>query len=109
MDQPSSPSPCDRPAKKQCRVSQGPEDENKLQSHPQQSSNGTIIEPEVPVRTRGSLAAEFMKLLHYNDSLHQPSNCSKCTFACGNATSSNLPKRYDSRKSSDSFKSQMSG
>ncbi|KAJ5035199.1 hypothetical protein NUH16_005029 [Penicillium rubens] len=72
MDQPTSPSPCDRPAKRQCLVSHDPEDENKLQSHPQQSSNGTIIEPEVPVRTPGFLAAEFMKLLHYNDALATP-------------------------------------
>ncbi|KAK9846869.1 hypothetical protein MYU51_000101 [Penicillium brevicompactum] len=31
--------------------------------------NGAAIEAEVPVRTRGSLTAEFMKLLHYNDAL----------------------------------------
>ncbi|CAG7936644.1 unnamed protein product [Penicillium nalgiovense] len=72
MDHPTSSSPCDRPAKRQCRVSHDPEDDNKLQNHPQQSSNGTIIEPEVPVHTPGSLAAEFMKLLNYNDALATP-------------------------------------
>ncbi|KAJ9473810.1 hypothetical protein VN97_g13266, partial [Penicillium thymicola] len=72
MDHPTSPCPCGRPAKRQCRVSHDPEDENELQSHPQQSSNGTIIEPEVPVRTPGALTAEFMKLLHYNDALATP-------------------------------------
>ncbi|KAJ5033230.1 hypothetical protein NUH16_003146 [Penicillium rubens] len=69
MDHSTSPSPCDRPAKRQCRISHDPEDEKKLQSHPQQSPNSTIIEPELPVRTRGSLAAEFVKLLHHNDAL----------------------------------------
>ncbi|KAJ9481158.1 hypothetical protein VN97_g12342 [Penicillium thymicola] len=73
MDHPTLPSPCDRPAKRQCRVSHNPEDENKLQNHQQQSSNGTIIEPEVPVHTPGSLASEFMKLLHYKDALATPS------------------------------------
>ncbi|KAJ5382088.1 uncharacterized protein N7496_004516 [Penicillium cataractarum] len=72
MDHPFSPSPCDRPAKRQCLVSHDPEDENKLQSHPQQSSNGTINVLEVPVRTPGSLTAEFMKLLHHNDALATP-------------------------------------
>ncbi|KAI3283422.1 hypothetical protein DTO002I6_9578 [Penicillium roqueforti] len=69
MDHPTSPCPCDRPAKRQCRVSHDLEDENELQSHLQQSSNGTIIEPEVLVRTPGSLTAEFMKLLYHNDAL----------------------------------------
>ncbi|CAG7961236.1 unnamed protein product [Penicillium salamii] len=72
MDQPTSPSSCDRSAKKQCRASQEPKDKNKLQSHPQQSSDAATIETEVPVRTPGSLAAEFMKLLHYNDALATP-------------------------------------
>ncbi|KAI2694708.1 hypothetical protein CBS147372_9624 [Penicillium roqueforti] len=72
MDHPTSPCPCDRPAKRQCRVSHDPEDENELQSHPQQSSNSTIIKPEVLVRTPGSLTAEFMKLLHHNDALATP-------------------------------------
>ncbi|CAG7978203.1 unnamed protein product [Penicillium salamii] len=56
-----------------CRVSHDPEDENKLQTHPRKSSNGVTIETEVPVRTPGSLTAEFMKLLHYNDALATPS------------------------------------
>ncbi|KAK9847187.1 hypothetical protein MYU51_020351 [Penicillium brevicompactum] len=72
MDQPTSSSTCDRPAKRQCRVSQDPKDENKLQSHLQQSSDAATIEAEVPVRTPGSLAAEFTKLLHYNDALATP-------------------------------------
>ncbi|KAJ5871106.1 uncharacterized protein N7529_003459, partial [Penicillium soppii] len=47
IDQPTSPSLCDRPAKRQCRASQDPKDENKLQSHPQQSSDAATIEAEV--------------------------------------------------------------
>ncbi|CAG8103389.1 unnamed protein product [Penicillium salamii] len=69
MDHLTSPCPCDRPAKRQCRVSHDPEDENNLQSHPEQSSDSAAIEAEVPVPTPGSLTAEFMKLLHYNDAL----------------------------------------
>ncbi|CAP87137.1 hypothetical protein PCH_Pc24g02290 [Penicillium rubens Wisconsin 54-1255] len=69
MDHPTSPSPIDQPAKRQCRVSHAPEDEPKLENHPQQGSNGTTIEPKVPVRTRGTLTAEFMKVVHLNDSL----------------------------------------
>ncbi|CAG8155264.1 unnamed protein product [Penicillium nalgiovense] len=72
MDQPTSPSPCDRPAKRQCRVFQDPEYESKVQIVPEQSSNGATIETEVPVRTHGSLTVEFMKLLHYNDALATP-------------------------------------
>ncbi|OQE66351.1 hypothetical protein PENNAL_c0189G10383 [Penicillium nalgiovense] len=72
MDHPTSPCPCDRPAKRQCRVSHDPEDENELQSHPQQSSDSAAIEAEVPVPTPGSLTAEFMKLLHHNDALATP-------------------------------------
>ncbi|CAG8016238.1 unnamed protein product [Penicillium salamii] len=72
MDHPTSPSPCDRPAKRQRLISHDAEDENKAQSHQQQSSDGAAIEAEVPVRTRGSLTAEFMKLLHYNDTLGAP-------------------------------------
>ncbi|CAG7955175.1 unnamed protein product [Penicillium salamii] len=86
MDHPTSPSPCDRPAKRQCRVSLDPEDENKLQSHPQQSSDGATIEAEVPVRTPGSLTAEFMKLLHYNNALATPAlkllNLYFCLWEC---------------------------
>jgi hypothetical protein len=37
----------DRPAKRKRRVSQDLEDEIKLQSHPQQSSDGATIEAEV--------------------------------------------------------------
>jgi hypothetical protein len=47
MDHPISPSPIDRPAKRQRRVSQAPEDEPKLENHPQQAPNGTTIEPKV--------------------------------------------------------------
>ncbi|KAJ5471566.1 hypothetical protein N7530_008923 [Penicillium desertorum] len=72
MDSPTSPSPIDRPAKRQCRVSQAPEDEPKLENHPQQAPNGTTIEPKVPVRTRGTLMAEFMKVVNLNDYLATP-------------------------------------
>ncbi|OQE07153.1 hypothetical protein PENFLA_c177G00910 [Penicillium flavigenum] len=72
MDRPTSPSPIDRPAKRQCRVSQAPEDEPKLENHPQQSSDGITIEPNIPVRTRGTLTAEFMKVVHLNGSLATP-------------------------------------
>ncbi|CAG8274742.1 unnamed protein product, partial [Penicillium olsonii] len=72
MDQPTAPSPCERPAKRQCRSAHDPEDENKVHSHPQQSSDAATIEAEVSVRKPGSLAAEFMKLLNYNDALATP-------------------------------------
>ncbi|KAI1828822.1 hypothetical protein DTO027I6_10248 [Penicillium roqueforti] len=72
MDHPTSPSPIDRPAKRQCRVSQAPEDGPRLQTHPQQTSNSTTIEPKIPVRTRGTLTAEFMKVINLNDSLATP-------------------------------------
>ncbi|KAK4867812.1 hypothetical protein LT330_007471 [Penicillium expansum] len=72
IDQPTSPSSRDRPAKRQCRVSHDAEDKNKAQSHQQQSSDGISIEAEVLVRIRGSLAAEFMKPLNYNDALATP-------------------------------------
>ncbi|CAG7950267.1 unnamed protein product [Penicillium salamii] len=72
MDHRTSPSPCDRPAKRLCRSSHDPEDYSNLQSHHQQFANPVAIEFEVPVRTRRSLAAEFMKLLHYNDALATP-------------------------------------
>ncbi|CAG7997781.1 unnamed protein product [Penicillium salamii] len=72
MDHPMSPSPCDRPVKRQRRVSHDAEYENEAQSHQQQSSGSAAIEAEVPVRTRGSLTAEFMKLLHNNDALATP-------------------------------------
>ncbi|OQE65465.1 hypothetical protein PENNAL_c0205G07675 [Penicillium nalgiovense] len=72
MDHPTSPSLIDRPAKRQCRVSQAPKDEPKLENHSQQSSDGITIEPKIPVRTCGTLAAEFMKVVHLNDSLATP-------------------------------------
>ncbi|CAI7611406.1 unnamed protein product [Penicillium viridicatum] len=49
MDHPTSPSPIDRPAKRQCRVSQAPEDKPKLENLPQQVTNGTTIEPKIPI------------------------------------------------------------
>ncbi|CAG8179910.1 unnamed protein product [Penicillium nalgiovense] len=74
LDDQNGPShfPIDRPVKRQCRVSQAPEDESKLENHPQQASNGTTIEPKVPVRTRGTLMAEFIKVVNLNDSLATP-------------------------------------
>ncbi|CAG8021435.1 unnamed protein product [Penicillium salamii] len=72
MDHPTSPSPSDRPAKRQRRVSHDAEYENKAQSHIQHSSDGATNKAEVPVRTRGSLTAEFMKLINYNDALATP-------------------------------------
>ncbi|CDM32832.1 hypothetical protein PROQFM164_S02g002983 [Penicillium roqueforti FM164] len=56
MDHPTSPSPIDRPAKRQCR----------------QVTNGTTIEPKIPARIRGTLTAEFMKVVNLNDSLAIP-------------------------------------
>ncbi|KAJ5202993.1 hypothetical protein N7449_005072, partial [Penicillium cf. viridicatum] len=101
---PTSPSPIDRPAKRQYRVSQAPEDEPKLENHPEQASNGTTIEPKIPVRIRGTLTAEFIKVVNLNNSL--------VTLVLKlldlNTTSSNRPRKYDSRRSSDSFKRQMS-
>ncbi|KAI3286509.1 hypothetical protein DTO002I6_8180 [Penicillium roqueforti] len=70
MDHPTSPSPCDRPAKRQRPIFHDAEDENKAQSHQQQSLDGATIEAEVPVHIPGSLAAEFMKLI--NDALATP-------------------------------------
>ncbi|CAG8097780.1 unnamed protein product [Penicillium nalgiovense] len=72
MDRPTSPFPNYRPAKRQRRVSQAPEDESELENHPQQTSNGTTIESKVPMRTRGTLTAEFMKVVNLNDSLATP-------------------------------------
>ncbi|CAG8081807.1 unnamed protein product [Penicillium salamii] len=72
MDHPTSPSPCDQPAKRQRRIFHDAEDENKAQSHQQQSLDGATIEAEVPVHTPGSLAAEFIKLLNYNETLATP-------------------------------------
>ncbi|CAG7953872.1 unnamed protein product [Penicillium salamii] len=69
MYHPTLSSPCDRPAKRQCRVSHDPEDEDKLESHQQQASDGAPIGAEIPVGTPRSLAAEFMKLLHHNHTL----------------------------------------
>ncbi|CAG8881938.1 unnamed protein product [Penicillium nalgiovense] len=72
MDRPTSPSPIDRPAKRQCRVSQALEDEPKLENQPQHVTNGTTIEPKILVRTRGTLTAEFMKVVNLNVSLATP-------------------------------------
>ncbi|CAG8219014.1 unnamed protein product, partial [Penicillium nalgiovense] len=72
MDHPTSPSPIDRPAKRQCRVSQAPEDGPKLESHPQPPSNGTTTEHKVPVRTRGTLTSEIVKVVNLSDSLATP-------------------------------------
>ena len=51
-----------------------------------------------------------MKLLHYNDALATPAlkllDLYFCLWECYVV---NLPRRYGSRKSNDSFKSQMSG
>ncbi|CAG7938567.1 unnamed protein product [Penicillium salamii] len=86
MDHPNSPSPGERPAKRQCRISNHPEYEIRVQSHSQQFTDSKIIEPEVPVRTRGSLTAEFMKLLYYNDALTTPAlkllNLFFCLWGC---------------------------
>lgn len=46
MGHPTSPSPFDRPAKRQRRISHK-EDENKVESHPQHSWGGAVIEAEV--------------------------------------------------------------
>ncbi|CAG7956450.1 unnamed protein product [Penicillium olsonii] len=72
MDPPTSLSSCDRPAKRQRRISHDADDDDKAQSHQQQSLDGATIEAEVPVHTPGSLAAEFMKLINYNDALATP-------------------------------------
>ncbi|KAL2699370.1 hypothetical protein AAEP93_009345 [Penicillium crustosum] len=71
MDYPTLPSSIDRPAKRQRQVLQDAEDQSKLETHPQQSSNGTTIEAKSPV-TPLALTVEFMKLLHYNDTLATP-------------------------------------
>ncbi|OQD76763.1 hypothetical protein PENANT_c119G03726 [Penicillium antarcticum] len=68
---PTSPSPIDRPTKRQRLVSQDREDLLSLDIRPQQSSNGIIIEPKIPV-THGTLTAEFIKLLRYNSTLATP-------------------------------------
>jgi hypothetical protein len=47
MDYPTLPSSIDRPAKRQRQVSQDAEDQSKLETHPQQYSNGTTIEAKV--------------------------------------------------------------
>ncbi|KAI1829057.1 hypothetical protein DTO027I6_9995 [Penicillium roqueforti] len=72
LDHRTSPSPIDRPAKRQWRISQAPEDEPKVEIHSQQASNGTTIEPKIPARTRGILAAHSMKVVNFNDSLATP-------------------------------------
>jgi hypothetical protein len=47
MDYPTLPSPIGRPPKRQRRVSQDAEDQSKLETHLQQSSNGTNVEAKV--------------------------------------------------------------
>ncbi|KAJ5033160.1 hypothetical protein NUH16_003076 [Penicillium rubens] len=71
MDYPTLPSSIDRPAKRQRQVSQDAEDQSKLETHPRQYLNGTAIEAKSPVTPR-ALTVEFMKLLHYNDTLATP-------------------------------------
>ncbi|CAP94171.1 Pc16g15010 [Penicillium rubens Wisconsin 54-1255] len=71
MDYPTLPSLISRPPRRQRRVSQDAEDQSKLGTHLQQSSNGTNIEAKSPVTPR-ALTVEFMKLLHYNDTLVIP-------------------------------------
>ncbi|KAJ5695347.1 hypothetical protein N7501_011558 [Penicillium viridicatum] len=62
------------------------------------------------MRTSGSLVAEFIQLINYNDILVRLTlNFLTFTSVYGNTMSSNLPRRYDSRKSSYSFNSQTSG
>ncbi|KZN87775.1 hypothetical protein EN45_063360 [Penicillium chrysogenum] len=70
MDYPTLPSPIGRPPKRQRRVSQDAEDQSKLETHLQQSSNGTNVEAKVV--TPRTLMVEFMKLLRYNDTLVTP-------------------------------------
>ena len=89
MDHRTAPFPVDRPAKRQCRVSQAPEYKFKLENHPQQVANGTNIEPKVdhpPLGrnrtnslilnrsqwTRGTLTTEFTKVVNLNVSLATP-------------------------------------
>ena len=87
----TSPSPIDRPAKRQCRVSQDPEYEPKLETvhsklqTAQLSNPRSVISPrqeikknistnskQIPARTRGTLTAEFMKAVNLNVSLATP-------------------------------------
>ncbi|CAG8088589.1 unnamed protein product [Penicillium salamii] len=46
MEHPTPPSPCDRPAKRQCWSSHDPENDSNLQSHHQQFANPVAIEFE---------------------------------------------------------------
>ncbi|CAG8080317.1 unnamed protein product [Penicillium nalgiovense] len=71
MDYPTLPSLIGRPPRRQRRVSQDAEDQSKLGTHLQQSSNGTMIEAKSPVTPR-ALTVGFMKLLRYNDTLVIP-------------------------------------
>ncbi|CAG7989806.1 unnamed protein product [Penicillium salamii] len=74
MDAPTSLSSCDRPAKRQPRISHDAHDDDKAQKAT--NSNLQMVQPSklrlVSVRTPGSLAAEFMKLINYNDALATP-------------------------------------
>ncbi|KAJ5771462.1 uncharacterized protein N7511_003513 [Penicillium nucicola] len=77
MDHPTSPSPIGRAAKRQCRESQGAEDEPNLEHHPQESSNCTIIEPKIAVAS-GALTTEFTKIQQDHDTL----NLYFCLWEC---------------------------
>ncbi|CAG8062969.1 unnamed protein product [Penicillium salamii] len=63
MDHPTSPSPIDWPAKRQCRVSQAPEDEPKLKNQPQQVTNSTTIEPKRQLQASNDLLASDSDIL----------------------------------------------
>lgn len=59
------------------------------------------------MRTPGSLAVGFMKLRYYKDTLATPAlKLVDLYFCLWDVTSSSPLRRYDSRTSSDSFKSQ---
>ena len=118
------PFPIDWLVKRQCRVAQDQEDGpnyknthgnprwHKHRAHgwsipPKQETNKTnkiTFTAQIPVSTNGALMADFRKFYTtMTPLLNQPSDCSICTFAYGNATLSNLPRIYDSRMSSNSF------
>ncbi|CAG8093136.1 unnamed protein product [Penicillium nalgiovense] len=108
MDHPTSP--IDRPAKGQWRVSQAPEDEPKLENHPQQASNGRTIEPKILVRTRGTLTAEFMKVVNLHDSLTTPAlKLLDLYFSLYEYYVIKSAEKMHLRMSSNSFLNQMSG
>ncbi|CAG8882968.1 unnamed protein product [Penicillium nalgiovense] len=68
MDHPTSPSPIDRPAKRQCRVSTL---QKMNPSWKTIHSKLQTAQPSSP-RTRGTLTAEFIKVVNLNDSLTTP-------------------------------------